>query len=163
MSNKHQAAIQQLLSNTEGSTYERINTILDSNGSLEDVQDYCKLLEHSIRTVRTHLAQDALIAAIGDDTVCANFAVENPEYNACVGLLETCLKLVPNPMYRGDLRLRYYADILVPKDDVDYSIMRIALSNAVIKLNGGKSYNPAPVVAEEKKSWKRWISSFSIA
>ena len=160
---KHQVAIQQLLANTEGATYERINTILDSNGTLDDVQDYCKLLEHSIRTVRTQLAQDALIANIGDDTVCANYAVENPEYNACVGLLETCLKLVPNPMYRDDLRLRYYADILVPNPEVDYNIMRIALSNAVVKLNNGKPYAPVPVAVKEKKSWKRWIPSFSIA
>ena len=160
---KHQVAIQQLLANTEGATYERINTILDSNGTLDDVQDYCKLLEHSIRTVRTQLAQDALIANIGDDTVCANYAVENPEYNACVGLLETCLKLVPNPMYRDDLRLRYYADILVPNPEVDYNIMRIALSNAVVKLNNGKPYDLIPVAVKEKKSWKRWIPSFSIA
>ena len=89
--------------------------------------------------------------------------VENPEYNACVGLLETCLKLVPNPMYRDDLRLRYYADILVPNPEVDYNIMRIALSNAVVKLNNGKPYGPAPVAVKEKKSWKRWIPSFSIA
>lgn len=156
-------AIQQLLASTESSIYEKINTILDSHGTETDVQDFCKLLEYSIKTVRTHLAQDTRIANIGDDIICANYAADNADYNACVGSLLICLELTPNPMYRDDLRLRYYDDILNPKEAVDYNIMRISLENMVIKLNKGKAYVPpsAKPAEGEKSKWANWFPSFS--
>lgn len=161
--NKQQLAIKQMLSRTEGNIYEQINTILDSNGTIDDVQDYCKLLEHSVKTVRTQIAQDEQIIKIGDDIKCANFATDNREYGTCVELLLVCLQLTPNPMYRDDLRLRYYADILDPKADVDYNIMRISLENTVIKLNGGKPLSNDTEATVEKKSWKRWFPTFTTA
>lgn len=161
---KKSIAIQQLLAHTEPSIYEKINTILDNNGTEKDVQDYCKLLEHSVKTVRNHLEQDSRISNIGDDIICANFAADNSDYNACIASMFICLELTPNPMYRDDLRLRYYDDLLSPKAEVDYNIMRISLENMVIKLNKGKLYEP---IIEKPKgeswSWKKWFQIFSMS
>lgn len=159
--NKTQLAIKQLLARAEPGIYEQVNVIIDNAGSLKDVEDYCKLLEHAVKTVRNHLAQDARIAAIGDDPTCANFACENKDYNACVADLLLCLKLTANPMYRDDLRLRYYEDILNPKNDVDYRVMSVSLENMVTKLNGGKPYTTQPQTEQEPSVWQRWFPTFS--
>lgn len=162
MSKKLNLAIHQTLANTESGIYEKVESILASGGTLEEVEKYCKLLEHSVKTVRTHMDQDRQIENIGDDINCANFATENSEYNACVGALLICLKLVPNPMQRDDLRLRYYRDILSPDANVDYETMLASLQSMVIKLNGGKPYAP-PVPKEVKESlWKKFLPTFSV-
>lgn len=159
--NKKQLAIKQLLARTEPSILEQINVIIDNAGTLGDVEDYCKLLEHAVKTVRNHLDQDARLLLIGDDTVCANFAVENKDYNNCVANLLLCLELTPNPMYRDDLRLRYYDDILNPKNTVDYRVMCVSLENMVTKLNGGKPYSTQPQPEQELSIWRRWFPTFS--
>lgn len=162
MSKKLNLAIQQTLANTESGVYEKVESILESGGTLEEVENYCKLLEQSVKTIRDYLAQDQKIENIGDDINCANFATENADYNACVGALLICLKLVPNPMQRDNLRLRYYNDILNPTDNVDYETMLASLRSMVVKLNGGKPYAP-PVPKEVKESsWKKFIPTFSI-
>lgn len=154
-------AVLQTLANTEQSIYERVDGILATGGSIEDVQAYCKLLEHSIKNVREHLDQDQAIANIGDNINCANFAVENADYNACVRALLLCINLIPNPMQRDDLRLRYYPKILTPEAGYDYGIMLVALENTVIKLNGGKVYVPPSAETEKVSKWKTWFPTLS--
>lgn len=159
---KQNLAIKQLLANTETVIQERVNTILDNAGTLGDVEDYCKLMEHSLKTIRGQLEQDRQIMNLGEDTNRGNFASTNEDYNACVAAIFICLELIPNPMYRDDLRLRYYADLLDPKESVDYKIMRVSLENMVIKLNKGRPYvKPSTQQKEGESIWKKLFPSYS--
>lgn len=164
MAKTQNLAIKQLLANTETVIGERVTTILDNQGTLTDVEDYCLLLEHSLKTIRHKLAQDQQILNLGDDTERGNFAATNEDYNACVAAMFICLELTPNPMYRDDLRLHYYKDLLEPSENVDYKIMRVSLENMVIKLNKGKPYvKPTDQPKQEVPAWKRVFLNFSLS
>lgn len=156
------SSIKQIHARMDGSVLNHVSLILENGGTQRDIESMFKVLEQTITDSRKQIDMDQKLLNIGSELGNCNLAATNEHYNECVRLLLLSMKLLPNPLTRNDLRVKFYDTVLNPTDDIDWEGIKLSIDATITRLNGNIPYEAKKTNSEGVSKWDWFKKLFRI-